>query len=147
MHILVPDHIDERIARVCRHVLRDTAADLSIPQLAAVSCLSPFHFLRLFKKSLHETPHHFVARARIDRAKDLLAGKVHSVTDIGLMVGFESMGSFSRIFHKATGWTPSLYRSRVWAMSSHPARFIPGCCIQQFGFAPYLPNPNSSTRK
>ena len=143
MHILIPDQIDERIARVCCHILQDTAAKLSIDRLAKVSCLSPFHFLRLFKKNLHETPHHFVARARIEGAKDLLAGKTHTVTDICLMVGFESMGSFSRLFHQATGWTPSLYRSRVWAMASHPARFIPGCYVHQFGLAPYLHGPQA----
>jgi transcriptional regulator GlxA family with amidase domain len=114
------------------------ASDLSLKRLAEVANLSPYYFLRLFRSVMRETPHHFVARVRMDRAKDLLAGKTYSVTDICFMVGFQSMGSFSRIFHKATGWTPSIYRSRAWEMSSHPTRFIPGCYIRRFGFAPYL---------
>jgi len=104
-----------------------------VKQLAAVSFLSPFHFLRRFKKELGETPHHFVTRIRIERAKELLADQKSSVTEICFLVGFESMSSFSLLFHKAVGWSPSAYRSRVWALRAQPAKFIPDCYVRQYG--------------
>jgi transcriptional regulator GlxA family with amidase domain len=122
MNVLLPDGLDERILRVCRRVMERPEAELSVHRLAETACLSPYYFLRLFKALMKETPHHFVTRVRIEKAKDLLAGKRHSVTDICYMVGFESMGSISRIFHDAVGWTPSIYRSRVWEMTTNRLR-------------------------
>jgi len=138
VNILLPDKADPRILRVCAHIVQNPSLDLSVKTLASISFLSPFHFIRLFKREILETPHQFVARIRIEKAKELLSGKAHTVTDIGLLVGFESMGSFSRIFHKTVGWSPSVYRARVWAMHKQPARFIPHCYIHQFGLAPHL---------
>ncbi len=138
MKVLLPAKIDDRILRVCRRVMERPDADHSLDRLAALANLSPYYFLRLFKTTLKETPHRFVARVRIEAAKNLLAGKERSVTEICFMVGFESLGSFSRLFHKATGWTPSIYRARAWEIEERPAKFIPGCYIHRFALAPHL---------
>jgi AraC-like DNA-binding protein len=93
-------------ARLCR--ARDyPAAHYSRPvfldEAARQACLSPFYFNRLFTQAFNETPHEFITRQRIERAKKLLLAGNHSITEICFEVGYESLGSFSTRFHSLTG--------------------------------------------
>jgi AraC-like DNA-binding protein len=63
--------------------------------MAAVACLSKYHFLRLFKSTYGITPMEYVSRRRIERAQDLLRATNLTVTEVGMAVGFSSLGSFS----------------------------------------------------
>jgi AraC family transcriptional regulator len=84
--------------------------DISLSSLARLVRLSPFHFSRAFKQSFGLPPHRYLTSRRIDRAKDLLADRELSVTEIGLGVGFSETSSFTAAFRKVTGETPSEYR-------------------------------------
>lgn len=86
------------------------AVDLA--SAARVACLSPFHFLRSFKAAFGLTPHRYLTRARIERACELLLSTDRPVTEICFAVGFESLGSFSSLFRRWAGISPSRYRSR-----------------------------------
>ena len=59
------------------------------------------------------TPHQFRIARRIDRATRLLALDAGSVTDVCLEVGFSSLGSFSTLFARRLGESPSRYRARA----------------------------------
>jgi AraC family transcriptional regulator len=83
---------------------------LTLPEIATVSCFSPHHFLRTFKQAFHETPHQFLVRKRLERARRLLALTDRSVSEICFMVGFESLGSFSALFSRRTGMPPTVFR-------------------------------------
>ena len=85
-------------------------ADLS--QVAKVACLSPYHFLRLFSGVFQETPHQYLRRKRLERARDLLLGTDRSVSEICRAVGFESLGSFSHLFRQRSGVSPAQFRRR-----------------------------------
>ncbi|HEX9923507.1 MAG TPA: AraC family transcriptional regulator [Anaerolineae bacterium] len=100
---------------------------LSTAELARRAHLSRYHFIRLFRRFFRETPHQYLIRQRLDQAKYLLANSTLPVTDICFAVGFESIGSFSTLFHKSIGWAPSVYRARVWEQRHNPYKFIPGC--------------------
>jgi AraC-like DNA-binding protein len=94
-----------------REFLRTTAlSPVRLDEAAAVACMSPFHFHRSFTRTFGETPHRFVTRLRIDRAKALLAGTDLSVLDVCLAVGYQSVGTFSRRFAALVGRSPSDYR-------------------------------------
>jgi AraC-like DNA-binding protein len=113
---------------------------ISLGDAAALAELSPFYFHRLFAETFSETPHEFVTRLRIDRAKKLLLAGNHSVTDICLDAGYESLGSFSARFHSLTGLSPAAFRResrRVFGMSGRhwPLYYMPAC-FQHF-FAGY----------
>jgi AraC family transcriptional regulator len=86
---------------------------LSLSEIAAVAYLSPYHFLRAFKAVFHETPHAYLTRKRIEKAQFLLAATDRPVTDICFEVGFASLGSFSTLFHRATGFSPRQYRQQA----------------------------------
>ena len=106
---------------------------LDLDELARTANFSRYHFLRAFRRAFHATPHEYLTRKRIERAKELLAQSELTVTEICLEVGFESLGSFSTLFHRLTGWSPSIYRARAWEMQKNPLKFIPNCYVIMHG--------------
>jgi AraC-like DNA-binding protein len=114
---------------------------LSLSEAARQACLSPFHYHRMFVRAFGETPHEFLTRVRIDRAKQLLAREQCPVTEVCLAVGYESLGSFSSLFRSAVGRSPSEYRQslrRIFpAPYVAPHRFIPACFLLTFGSRPF----------
>jgi AraC family transcriptional regulator len=85
---------------------------LTLAELAAVACLSPFHFLRAFKALFRTTPHEFLTACRLERAKFLLERTELPVTQICLDVGFESLGTFSSWFRRWGGRSPREWRTK-----------------------------------
>ena len=76
--------------RLClaRDLLRETGEDpLSVAQVADEVTVSRYHFIRRFEGLVGTTPHEYRVRARIERAKELLARGEHSVTETCLAVG------------------------------------------------------------
>ena len=106
---------------------------LDLDELARTANFSRFHFLRAFRRAFHATPHEYLTRKRVERAKELLAESELTVTEICFEVGFESLGSFSTLFHRIVGWSPSIYRARAWEMRKNPLKFIPNCYVIMHG--------------
>lgn len=85
----------------------------SIPEIAREAEISTFHFIRVFEALFGLTPHQLRIRERLEYAKRLLAETDRSVTDVCMEVGFSSLGSFSDLFKRRIGVTPTEYRRRV----------------------------------
>jgi AraC family transcriptional regulator len=83
---------------------------LSLDELAGVSALSKFHFLRLFKIAMGQTPHQFITQIRIEKSKELLTNSRQEIKQIADRVGFNDSSSFSRAFHQNVGAYPSQFR-------------------------------------
>ena len=83
---------------------------LRLEQIAALSCVSPFHFLRLFLKVTGLTPHQYLVRARLRRAAELLVDAERRIGDIAFEVGFGDLSNFVRTFHRAAGMSPGRFR-------------------------------------
>jgi AraC-like DNA-binding protein len=114
--------------RLCR--ARDQLATLdeplpSIRQIARDVHISPFHFIRQFEAVFGLTPHQFRTAVRIECAKRLLVRGELSVTEVCLEVGFSSLGSFSTLFARRVGASPSSYRRTVVQVPEHVR--APGC--------------------
>lgn len=109
------------------------AQPLDLDELARTASFSRYHFLRAFRVAFHATPHEYLTRKRVERARELLAESELTVTEICFEVGFESLGSFSALFHKIVGWSPSIYRARAWEMRKNPLKFIPNCYVIMHG--------------
>lgn len=84
---------------------------IDLERMAAEADLSPFHFLRLFSRSLGVTPHQYLLRARLGRAARLLAETDHAITEIALDVGFADLSNFVRTFHRVAGVSPRNFRA------------------------------------
>ena len=82
---------------------------MSLATLAQLARLSTYYFCRAFKQSFGVPPHRYHTNRRIEQAKVLLASRKHSVTEVGLTLGFSETSSFTAAFRKTTGQTPSSY--------------------------------------
>jgi AraC-like DNA-binding protein len=98
-----------------REILADTRCSSDIGAVAREAGMSRFHFIRRFEAVFGETPHQFRTRERLTAAQRLLA-QGHSVTDACVEVGFASLGSFSTLFTRNVGVTPSVYQRQVRRM-------------------------------
>jgi AraC-like DNA-binding protein len=120
--------VEERNRRMLRTrdaMDRSFAQPLDVPTLARVAHVSPAHFSRQFRATFGETPHHYLQRRRVERAMELLRETDRPVTEICFDVGFNSLGTFSRTFHRIVGEPPSLYRARFAAAGA--ALRVPAC--------------------
>jgi AraC-like DNA-binding protein len=100
----------ELLSRFChaRDLLRDWEDELlSVSAVARISGLTRFHFIRLFKAVFGETSHQYCSRAQIEKARHLLILTDLSDTDVFMAVGFSSLGSFSALFSRRVGISPS----------------------------------------
>jgi len=105
--------IDRRIRRSVELMHAQLEQDLSLKEIAAASYLSPFHFVRVFKKLTGTTPHAYLASIRTTRAQLLLAEPSLSVTEISSRVGYSSPSHFTKAFRQATGLTPRAFRKAL----------------------------------
>jgi AraC-like DNA-binding protein len=103
---------------------RDYAQPLDVAALARTALMSPSHFSRQFRAAYGETPYSYLMTRRIERAKALLRRGDLSVTDVCMLVGCTSLGSFSARFTELVGESPSAYRARDHqALARVPACF------------------------
>jgi AraC-like DNA-binding protein len=108
---------------------RRFAEPLDLTALAAASGYSLHYFARSFRTAFGETPRGYLTRRRIERAQDLLRAANLTVTEICMLVGFSSLGSFSSRFTEVVGCSPQEYRKRSRSANT-PA--IPGCFVMQW---------------
>jgi AraC family transcriptional regulator len=95
----------DELDRLERHVARNLDAPLTLDDLARVVGRSRFHFARLFKAATGETPHRYVVRRRVERARELLlAGD--SIAEVAAAVGFASRSHLHAHVRRAFGCTP-----------------------------------------
>jgi AraC family transcriptional regulator len=82
---------------------------LSLQTLAGEVHLSPFHFARLFKKSLGLAPHQYLIRCRVELAKSLLLRSKSTITDVAVEVGFCDQSHLAAHFKRIYGVTPRAF--------------------------------------
>jgi AraC family transcriptional regulator len=96
-----------RIRELVRARIED---DLSLDEMAQSVGLSTAHFARMFRKSTGETPHQFVLRQRIQRAKVMLRAPRARVLDVAVACGFRTQQHFAQVFRDVCGVSPTEYR-------------------------------------
>jgi AraC-like DNA-binding protein len=115
-----------QLRRAHDHIDRHYRLPLDLGQIAAVAGVSKYHFARSFEVTYGETPMRYLTRRRIERAQDLLRVANLTITEVCMLVGFSSLGSFSSRFTQLVGESPTAYRDR-WAARGGP--HIPGCFL------------------
>jgi AraC family transcriptional regulator len=102
------------LRRVCEYMTSRLEDDLSLSEIADISGLSPGHFSFAFKRSVGLSPHAWLRRERIDRAKALLRDRSLSLPFIASAVGFSTQSAFGVAFKRETGSTPTAWRRAHW---------------------------------
>jgi AraC family transcriptional regulator len=98
--------VERTVARIAQTL--DEALDLDA--LARQAALSPFHFHRVFRGMVGETPLELHRRLRLERAASQLIARGMSVTAIAFDAGYETHEAFTRAFRQAYGTSPSAFR-------------------------------------
>ena len=124
-----------RIVQAKLFIDNNFAEAIDAGEIADEACYSKFHFIRTFKSIYGRTPHQHLTHVRVEKAREMLAQGV-SVTETCFAVGFYSLGSFTGLFKRRVGLTPSEYQrqqiERKERIRREPLQFIPGCFAMQF---------------
>jgi AraC-like DNA-binding protein len=99
-----------------------------VAKLARVSGVSEAHFARAFKQAFGVPPHRYLLARRIERAKALLRDTDLAITAIAFETGWNSLGTFGRVFHDVTGESPSALRRRERGVD-HALDRVPHCFV------------------
>ncbi|MGV0606277.1 helix-turn-helix domain-containing protein [Mycolicibacterium sp. XJ1904] len=105
------------------------AEAITVDDLAAAAGLSRAHFSRMFTRTFGETPRAYLQTRRLERAAALLRYTDRSVADICVMVGLQSVGSFTSSFARVYGLPPAAYRASLPHAAVH-AR-VPSCILKR----------------
>jgi AraC-like DNA-binding protein len=101
---------ERRVAEVVRHMEGTLDDSHTLFALSKQAGLSPYHFLRVFRRLTGVSPHQFLLRMRLNAAARRLRRGSEPVTDIAYAVGFEDLSNFVRTFRAEFGAPPSRYR-------------------------------------
>ena len=113
-----------RLQRVRNYLTSNCHLDIDNESLARMASYSPWHFIRAFRAAYEETPHTYLVRQRLERARRLLRASPLAIAEIALASGFENRCAFSRLFRqrfsvtagavrRGTSVTPASQRSAV----------------------------------
>lgn len=96
--------------RVCDYIDAHLEERIYVEDLSRVVQRSTAHFCRAFKRTLGETPHHYIARRRLFHAGRMMLTSDTSLSQIAARCGFSDQAHFSNRFRLATGQSPAAWR-------------------------------------
>ncbi len=86
---------------------------ISVKDVADSVCISESYFKSIFKKSSGYSYSEYLTHVRMNEAKKLLHSTDKPVTEIAMDVGFQTPNSFSTLFKRETGLTPTQYKNQI----------------------------------
>jgi AraC-like DNA-binding protein len=98
---------------VARAIEVDVSADHSLAALASSASMSPFHFIRCFKRVVGTTPHTYVRIARLRQAARLLRDPSLSISSVAFEAGFQDLSVFNHAFRQIFALTPRQLRASM----------------------------------
>jgi AraC-like DNA-binding protein len=122
-----PSHMPPDLAAAKDLIDREYVRGVSVARLAKLTSQSPFQFIRAFRRVYGVTPGQHLRARRMARAQELLTNTPTPITEIARLVGYQSLGTFSRVFRAVTRESPLAYRRRT----RQPV-YIPGCFVRMY---------------
>jgi AraC family transcriptional regulator len=100
----------QKLKQAIAYIDAHLGEDLSLNDMAHELGMSQYYFCHLFKRSMGLSPHQFLIRQRVERAKRLLKQPDRTITAIALDCGFANQSHFARYFRQCTGMNPNQFR-------------------------------------
>lgn len=107
------------ISRAKKIISDNGEEPLSLDQMAKALNVSTFYFCKMFKKATGLTFTDYVARTRIEKAKNLLLNPNVRISEAAYDSGFTSITHFNRVFKRVVGQSPTEYREKLPAFKAH----------------------------
>lgn len=131
-------YLYRRIVKAKLFIDEHFAEPIDLDHISDEAFFSKFHFIRLFKKTYARTPHQYLTFVRIERSKLLLKDGL-PISEVCFAVGFDSVSSFTGLFKRQVGQTPSAYRETHLRIREElktiPLKYVPNCFIEMKGWA------------
>jgi AraC family transcriptional regulator len=99
-----------RLRRIQELVQANMEGELTLDEMSQSVGLSTAHFSQMFRQSTGESPHQFVLRNRVERAKEMLQAAEMRVLEVAVACGFKTQQHFARVFRRVCGVSPTEYR-------------------------------------
>lgn len=109
------------VAKARAYIAEHISEPLSLEQVARAANMSAFYFCKVFKAGTGLTLTHYIARARIERTKQLLLNPNTRISEAAYEAGFQSLSQFNRVFRRIAGESPTAYREHLHGRAT-PAR-------------------------
>jgi transcriptional regulator GlxA family with amidase domain len=106
---------DPRLERAIRFFDQRFAERVTMKEAARVACLSPDHFVEVFRLAMGCTPHQYLLQCRLRHAREVIASEGHRLplAEIALAAGFSDQAHLTRHFHRAFGQSPGQWRQQT----------------------------------
>ena len=101
-----------KLRQIKEYIHEHLDRNLTVIELAEIAQISPYHFIRLFKKATARTPHQYILQQRIEKARYLLQHQEITIAEIAALVGFCDQSHFTKYFKQIVGMTPRQYIAR-----------------------------------
>ncbi|MEL6151876.1 MAG: AraC family transcriptional regulator [Chloroflexota bacterium] len=95
----------QAVAMACNYIEAYYATSISLDDLSKLVNISPYHFVRLFRRHMGMPPHKYLENVRIRHAERMLAAGT-PIVDVAMMTGFSSQPHLTRTFKRFMGTTP-----------------------------------------
>ncbi|MTI09946.1 helix-turn-helix domain-containing protein [Curvivirga aplysinae] len=105
-------HSPVHMKKVLDHIYQNLDQEIKVAELAAIMGLSQYHFTRVFKEYLGQSPYQYILNVRFEKSKEYLLKSDMSLVAIANVLGFSSQSHFQSFFKKQTGQTPQEFRQK-----------------------------------
>lgn len=105
------DYTSPLVMKVANYVVAHITDPLTTEQIADALYLSRPYLSSRFHKEAGRTLYSFIMDEKIEEAKRLILYSGRSISSISQYLGFSSLGHFSSLFKKNTGYSPTEFRS------------------------------------
>jgi len=100
------------VRRAVEYLDAHFSEDISVSTVAAVACVSPYHFIRVFSRHTGLTPHAWLMQVRIHKAQGMLRHGL-GIGQVAAATGFADQSHLSRVFKRILGYTPGQFSNCV----------------------------------
>ena len=130
-------YLYRRVVQAKLYIDAHFSEKLDLDAISDEAYFSKYHFLRLFKKIYGKTPYQYLMSVRMDQAKTMLK-EGNSVSEVCFAVGHDSLTSFTGLFKRKTGLSPSEFQKkqalRKADQAQAPLKYVPNCFAEFNGW-------------
>ena len=101
------------ITKAKKFIAEHQGDEISLGDVASAVNTSTFYFCKMFKKATGINFTEYLARVRVEKAKNLLLNPNLRISEVAFASGFQSLSHFNRVFRRIAGHSPTRYREKL----------------------------------